>query len=74
MKDPRRPTGKALQGLRIVQVANDRQDALSPQTACLFGAGGQCHNPSSAHQLFGRALTYITTSDDQNTLFSKAGG
>jgi hypothetical protein len=74
MKDPRRPTGQALQGLAIVQVANDRLNALSPQTSCLFGAGGQCHNPRSAHQLFGSALTYITTSDDQNTLFSKAGG
>ena len=74
MKDPRRPTGQALQGLAIVQVANDRLNALSPQTSCLFGAGGQCHNPRSAHQLFGSALTHITTSDDQNTLFSKAGG
>jgi hypothetical protein len=74
MKDPRRPTRQSLQRLGIVQVANDRLDALSPQTACLFGAGGQCHNPSSADQLFGSALTYITTSDDQNTLFSKAGG
>jgi hypothetical protein len=72
MKDPRRPTGQALQRLGIVQVANDRQDALSPQSDCLFGAGGQCHNPSSADQLFGCALTYITTTDDQNTLFSKA--
>jgi hypothetical protein len=74
MKDPRRPTGQSLQGLRIVQVANDRHDALSPQTCCLFRAGGQRQDPSSAHQLFGSALTYITTTDDQNTLFSKAGG
>ena len=76
MQHPRRQARQTTQGLRCIQIADQRLQTHLAQSGTARGSGGQRHQTPALRRLLhaGIAQTHIPAANDQDALAAKARG